>query len=328
MTLRHLRRWYRAVLLFLALFCLSVIIQFAVGWYQRRATAQDQLRHWATEVTKDLVYTDRWNLTRFRQSFPDAGHYYVVDRSGLIIDIEGVLPEFPIKVDLTHQVPGIHSVSVSQTNESWRLLVSRVDGGFLFLGVSPPEDITNVDQRLHKASKRFGSSLREALRVKDNEIDKNIDYAIVADDGSIENAAGGIPLEAVRTPAIAPNKIVDIRTSGGATFGALLVPIESTSRRPVGDVLVFGQIPPQSMVRASNLAHECIVIGFVGVNRNPNKYPLSGGTLSTRQTPSDSAHDRRVRSGGIQGITSVGPAARSPPQRLGVDCGPGRSGHA
>jgi len=71
----HLRRWHRAILLFSALFCLAIVIQFAFGWYQRRATARDHLRRWAAEVAKDLVYTGRWNLTKYRQSFPEATHY-------------------------------------------------------------------------------------------------------------------------------------------------------------------------------------------------------------------------------------------------------------
>jgi Putative DNA-binding domain len=123
-------------------------------------------------------------------------------------------------------------------------LVSRVDGGIVFLGVTPPGDITNVDERLQETVKRFGPSLADALRVQDSDIDKNIDYAIVADDGTVKNAAGGIPLKAVLTPPVVQNEITEIRSYKGSTFGALSVPTHGASGQSVGNVLVFDEVPP------------------------------------------------------------------------------------
>src|SRR5262249_43800718 len=240
----HLRRWQRAILLFLVLFFLAIVIQFAFGWYQRRTAVRDHLRLWAAEVAKDLVYTERWNLTKYRQSLPDATHYYVFDGSGLTIEIAGFVSDFLIKVDLTGQFPGLRTVRLPETNESWRLFVSHLDGGWVFVGVSPPEDITNLDERLQETAKHFGTSLRDALLVKDNEIDKNIDYALVNDDGTIANAAGGIPLKAVVTPVIAQNKFTEVISSEGSTYGALSVPILGTSGKSVGSIFVFDEIPP------------------------------------------------------------------------------------
>jgi hypothetical protein len=168
----------------------------------------------------------------------------VFDRSGLTIEVAGFVSDFPIKVDLTNQVPGLRTVHLPETNESWRLFVSHLDGGWVFVGVTPPEDITNVDKRLQETAEHFGTSLRDALLVKNNEIDKNINYALVKDDGTIANAAGGIPLKAVITPVIAQNKFTEVISSEGATYGALSVPVLGTSGRSVGNILVFDEIPP------------------------------------------------------------------------------------
>ena len=158
--------------------------------------------------------------------------------------MEGFIPEFPIKVDVSGEVPGIRTATISQTNESWRLLVSRLDGGLVFVGVSPPDDITNVNERLQETVRRFGASLHDGLLVKDNELDKNIDYALVRDDGTIATAAGGIPLKAVVTPVVAQNKFTEITSSQGSTFAALSMPVPERSGKSVGSVLVFDQIPP------------------------------------------------------------------------------------
>jgi hypothetical protein len=168
----------------------------------------------------------------------------VFDGSGLIIEVAGFVSDFPIKVDLTSQIPGLRTVYLQETNESWRLFVSHLDGGWVFVGVTPPEDITNVDQRLQETAEHFGTSLRDALLVKDNELDKNIYYALVKNDGAIANAAGWIPLKAVVTPVIAQNKFSEVISSQGSTYAALSVPVLGTSGRSVGNILVFDEIPP------------------------------------------------------------------------------------
>lgn len=240
----RLGRLRQRALLFAVIFVFAAVTQLGFGWYQRRATAHDHLNRWAADVAKELQYTDRWNLTRFRQSFPDATHYYIFSNSGLVIDLEGFRPDLPIRVDLTGQAFGLHTVSVPETNEAWRLLVTRLRGGLVLLGVSPPNDLTNVDSRLRQTASLFGSSLAEAQRVDPNTLDKNIDYAVVGEDGTVVDAAGGIPLKIIVPPSVSLDQLTEVTGKNGAVFGVVSKPIFSSSKQSVGKVLVFDEITP------------------------------------------------------------------------------------
>jgi hypothetical protein len=109
----------------------------------RRAAARADLHAAVDEILKQLHYDSRWELTRLRQA-DLGGRYYIVDASGLIIDVEGFPADLTFRADVTDLQPGIHSLTVPLTNETWRLLVAPVKGGRVTLGVTPPEDITTA----------------------------------------------------------------------------------------------------------------------------------------------------------------------------------------
>jgi hypothetical protein len=62
-------------------------------------------------------------------------------------------------------VAGLQTVTVPETGETWRLLVHRLRDGIVILGVSPPDDITHIDDRLIENAKLFGDSFAVAVGV-------------------------------------------------------------------------------------------------------------------------------------------------------------------
>jgi hypothetical protein len=240
-----LHRWHRALLLFTALFILAVITQFGIGWYQRGASARSRLSQWAEEISKHLAYLERWNLTRFRQADLSARSYCLLDSNGLSIDIQGFGPAMELRVSLDEQPPGLRTVTVPETGETWRLFVKQLSDGILILGVSPPEDITDVDKRLEENAKRFGSSLETALRLSTSEVDRNLEYTIVDRNQRLRFALGGIPLRIVPSKSFPFNKVTEVHAEDGHTYGVLSLPYRGSSARTVGTIFTFEKLPPQ-----------------------------------------------------------------------------------
>jgi hypothetical protein len=266
MTVLRSRRLRRAALLFAGIFVFAVVTQLGVGWYRRREAARADLRAAVDDVRKELRYESRWELTRLRQA-DLGGRYYVVDASGLIIDVEGFPADLTFRADVTDLQPGIHSLTVPLTNETWRLLVAPVKGGRVTLGVTPPEDITGVDDRLQQNAKRFGESLERATRVAPSDIDRNIDYAVLDDRGNVRFAIGGIPLSLVGYPKSPLDEVEEIAGRSALTYALLSVPFVSASGKTVGTITALEELAPQPWFSFSawlvNLSSS-LALAFVG----------------------------------------------------------------
>jgi hypothetical protein len=267
MTFFRSQRRRRSALLFIGLFVLAVLTQLGIGWYQRRATTQANLWEAADKIRRELRYSTRWNLVRFRQADFDIGSYYVVDKSGLIIDIEGFVADLDFQADTTDLEPGVQTLTVPLTGETWRLLVAPLKGGEVILGVSPPEDITRVDERLEVNAKHFGRSLEGAVRISPSDIDRNLDYTVLDDAGHIRFAIGGIPLKLLHYPRSPVGKIEEIRTETSVTYDLLSVPFVDASGQTVGTVTALEELSLNPWLSfRSWLAHlsSSLVLAFVG----------------------------------------------------------------
>jgi hypothetical protein len=117
MTFLQSQRRRRALLLFSALFVLAVLTQLAVGWYERLATARAELRDTADQIRQELRYSTGWDLVRFRQSDVGSGSYYIVDKRGLVIDIEGFAADLGFQANVD-QVPGFQTIPVPRRRKS------------------------------------------------------------------------------------------------------------------------------------------------------------------------------------------------------------------
>lgn len=191
-----------------------------------------------------MKYSTRWDLTRFRQSDLTVLRYYIIDRSGLLIEVEGFIAELGFRADLTNLQPDLQTVTVPITNETWRLLLSPLKGGVVILGISPPEDITRVDERLQENARRFGKSLEGTGGISPSDLDRNLEYAVLDDVGRVKFAIGGIPLKLLDYPKLPFGEIKEIRTGKGSTYGLLSVPFDDASGKSVGTVTVLHELSP------------------------------------------------------------------------------------
>jgi hypothetical protein len=261
------QRWHRALLLFTALFILSVITQFGIGWYQRDATARRDLSEWAENISHELKYSERWDLTHLRQSDVTAGSYLVLDSNGLNIEIGGFVPAMEFRVSLDELPPGLRTVTVPETGETWRLFVKQFTGGTIILGVSSPEDVTNIDKRLEDNMKLFGSSFETALQLNVSDTYRNLEYAVVDINHLLRFAIGGIPLRIVPMKIFPFNKVSEIHAGDGNTYGVFSLPFPGNSARTVGTILTFNMVPPQPWFILQTWIVNCLssaVLAFLG----------------------------------------------------------------
>lgn len=242
MTFFRSQRRSRLALLFAGIFFFAVLSQLGVGWYQRQATARKNLREAAEEVRRELRYSTRWDLTRFRRS-DLGGSYYVIDKSGLLIEVEGFFAELGFRADFKNLQPGLQTVTVQTTDETWRLLLSPVTGGMVILGISSPEDTTRVDERLQEGARLFGKSLKETERISSSDLDINLEYAVLDDDGHVKKAIGGIPLKLLDYPRLNFGEIKEIRADKDTIYGLLSVPFNDASGQKVGTITVLDELP-------------------------------------------------------------------------------------
>ena len=192
-----------------------------------------------------LNYTDRWDLARFRQAEISTPHYCVLDADGLLIDIAGFFPQFQFLHSAPIQNgPALQTILVPETGESWRILAHRLQDGVVILGVSPPEDVTHIADRLIDNAKHFGSTIAEAISV-DVIIDKNLDYAIIDDNGWIREAYGGIPLKVINLPDLIEGQVKELTSDSGTSYGMLATAFADQTGRVVGKIIVFDKMPPK-----------------------------------------------------------------------------------
>jgi Schlafen, AlbA_2 len=261
MKLFSARRWHRALFLFTGIFILAVVTQFGVGWYQRYAKALSTLSREAEEISKQLPYSERRNLTQYRQADLGGRSYYVLDSSGLIIDIVGFVPAMKLHVRLDDQPLGLRTVTVPETGETWRLFVKQLGGGIITLGVSPPEDITNIDKRLEENAKRF-SSLDEAINVGPSVIDRNLEYTVVDRNGDLRFAIGGIPLKIVSSQRFPSNKVIESPGDDGPIYGVFTIEFRD-SLGTGGVISAFEKLDPQPWFVLRHWIVNCLTSAFL-----------------------------------------------------------------
>ena len=235
--------------LFALLLPVVFVIQYEFVRYQVSRTTEDELRQWASEMRTELRFTDHWELKAFRNADPNVPNWFVVSREGDVIDISGFLRGL-VGV-IRRPLPGEYERLVtvrSDLGETWRLLVRKLRGGSVVLGILDAEDLGNADARLNETIVRFGSSVEEALHVPTREIDSYVQTAIISDAGELLNALGGVPLktDAISEADCAP--LFQTKIWQRRKYRVFRFPILSSSNRPVGTVILHREITGQDAV--------------------------------------------------------------------------------
>jgi hypothetical protein len=123
--------------------------------------------------------------------------------------------------------------------------VTPVKGGTLILGISSPQDITDVDDRLQVNAKRFGESLESAIRVSPSDIDRNVYYAILDDHARLIFAIGGVPLRLIEYPESPLNEVAEIDGGRSRSYALLSVPFVNASGKNIGTLTAVEELAPR-----------------------------------------------------------------------------------
>jgi Putative DNA-binding domain len=176
-------------------FFLVAFIQTEYLQIQARKEVFSQLVYWATEVDSALRFTDKWDLIKYRQASILAPQYYVIREDGIIIDIEGFIPQLvpTPKLSLNLQRNIVQSLT-TELNEKWRVILKSVKDGNVLLGISSPNDSATTDNMLISNAKRFDDmTVNESIMLPSREIGYVVDYSVLDSSSNLMLQWGGLP---------------------------------------------------------------------------------------------------------------------------------------
>jgi len=224
---------------------IAALQHWFVGTRIQQATSSD-LEAWATQISGELKIGENWNLEQYRRASISVPSWYVLNRDGLLIDVEGLIPGIFGGVDLGQlKSVGLPQSVRSDVGEEWRLLRREVSGGVVVVGINASEKVNDIDGKLASNSAKFGSTLSEAEGIKSRDVDPEVDYAVVDSSGSIRADWGGVPLK-IGTCAVpfregihavnigTVSYLVYVRSlieGNGQVAGYIMTPKEITSER-------------------------------------------------------------------------------------------------
>lgn len=258
MTLRALpRRLWRQLGLFSVLFALffSLIVtaEYLFVRHERTQAVASGLRQTVEEVSNALNYTGHWSLINYRQADIQAPSYFVFGPDGLLIDIQDFKPGFIVSAipiqELGYNHPRIITTSVG---EAWLVEARKITGGLVVAGIlnTNAGSLKDPHRLIAAELARFGSTLKDAIKVKPDDINNYIDgYAILDDFGEVKKALGGFPLRVkLNLPLEMRNDTVYVEHLGGKDYAVWSHQIPPIPALPVGRVLAFDDITGESSV--------------------------------------------------------------------------------
>ncbi len=195
-TLFLLRSLAWALPWFALLFSVVFVLQYAFVRYQISRSIDDELRADSGQLKSELKFAETWQIEPFRQAYLDVPGWIIIDRSGTLIDIDGLLPGLigtarPLSDDV-YQHP---TAAVSSLGEKWLLFARHLDHGSAVCGILQPEKVADANQRLTTAALKFGDTVKDARHLQARDVDFAVQWAVVNDSGELLSASGGVPLQ-------------------------------------------------------------------------------------------------------------------------------------
>jgi hypothetical protein len=190
-------------------------------------TTSKELALGAEQVASEITSDGKWDLKDYRNSISlpsEPPAWYIITRDGLIVDIAGFIPGIVERVQAP-EVPILKGLPTA-VGETWHLLQTPVEGGYVILGIPSSRNPSDPDSTLKRNAKEFGSTLKEAITlafedensIKGRQIENEADYAIISYSGELKAAWGGVPL---RTDMLYFRPIVDKQNH---EMGTIIVP--------------------------------------------------------------------------------------------------------
>ena len=225
-------------LIFAGLFTLIAIAQGLWLRWHFKTTTRAQLSAWADLVSAEIHIGKQWDIQEYRQSSINAPMYYVLTKSGLVIDIEGFIPGVIGRVTAPDVPANTPATITTETGETWRILATRVKGGVIYTGVPHPEAFKEVDAILLDTTRVFGASIGSALGTRSNTINRIVHYAIVDDGSTLRFSLGGIPLRVDPATVQALAVSHSMTSAAGDPYYLYSQPLTDAAGREAGTIIV------------------------------------------------------------------------------------------
>jgi len=223
--------------LFAVIFAAMAIVHNWFVYRQLDQSIRQELAAWAKEIDNEIAYKDRWDLAGYWQAYISAPRWYVISNSGLILDIEGLIPGVfgPIEPvdDAIFTAPKTIATEIGETK---RMYGRRIDGGYVIVSMDSSDDTSDADSELVANAANFGTSLASAVATKSRLIDNDVSYAIIGSDQEIKNAFGAIPLKTSILPK--PLDQMAKLESAKTVYQLYFQPITDSSGKTVGTIIV------------------------------------------------------------------------------------------
>lgn len=284
------KRWLKARHVFLALrkrkarvlvalIALAIIfagVAFVQHWFvhsQIYRTTSRELASGAEQIASEITYEGKWDLKDYRNSISlpsEPPAWYIITRDGLIVDIAGFIPGILGRVQAP-EVPVLKGLPTA-VGETWHLLQTPVEGGYVILGIVSSQNTPDADSKLKNNAKKFGSTVTEATTlalaqensIKGRQIDNDVDYAVMSSGGELKSAWGGVPLRTDMSALPAPSDHVKRVVLNGNPYLLYFRPIVDKQNHEVGTIIVPKDMSLEEQALRSQDRFNLWTVGITG----------------------------------------------------------------
>jgi len=225
-------------------FLLVAGMQHGFVQYQINRTYEEQLTSYANQISAQLIVTNKWQLDQYRRAAIQAPQWTIVEDTGLLIDVEGVILGFNDKVEiLDNNIFTKPQNIITDTGESWRVLGRKLTDGYIVLGIKTLHPDTETDNKLKVNADKFGLSVTQACLINSKDVDYEVDYAVINTSNKLLLAWGGVPLKLTQSVIDLSKEgfqklsneqhsyiiiVKNLNSENGKRLGKIVVPLEIT----------------------------------------------------------------------------------------------------
>jgi hypothetical protein len=246
-----------SLVFFAILFTAIAILQYWFVRHKLRQTVGQQLDYWADDLSTILNHGDQLDVAALRRTAPEASAFVVLASDGTVIETHGFVKGSIIYAALPVGLAYDHLVQVkSSLGEKWNVLAHKVTGGSVIVGESSINSPPDISVRLLNSAKRFGNTIESAMDPRSRDPNETVDFAVLSDDGILEDDYGGIPLKARKTGLLFTQN-GPIVTVSGTVFLVHRVAISDRAGRSRATILVTRDVELEE-----EMLHESLVFNI------------------------------------------------------------------
>jgi hypothetical protein len=237
-------------------------------------TTSQELASGAEQVASEITSDGKWDLKDYRNSISlpsEPPAWYVITHDGLIVDIAGFIPGIVERVQAP-EGPILKGLPTA-VGETWHLLQTPVEGGYVILGIPSSSNPPDPDSTLKRNAKEFGSTLTEAITlavqdensIKGRQIENEVDYAVISSSGELKAAWGGVPLRTDMSALPAPSDHIKHERYDGKPYLLYFHLIVDKQNHEMGTIIVPKDMSLEEQALRSQDRFNFSIVAIAGV---------------------------------------------------------------